>query len=56
MDKMEKATLSVEKTAKYLNIGRNLCYRIIKENKIPHLRFSNRIVVPKVKLDEMLRK
>lgn len=56
MSNYEKATLSVEETAKYLNIGRSLCYRMIKENKIPHLKFASRIVVPKVKLDEMLNK
>ena len=52
----EKATLSVDEAAKYLGIGRSLCYRMIKENKIPHLKFANRIVISKVKLDEMLSK
>lgn len=56
MDNYEKATLSVEETARYLNIGRSLCYRMIKENKIPHIKFASRIVIPKAKLDEMLRK
>jgi len=56
MSKLEKATLSVEETAEYLGIGRSLCYRMVKENKIPSLKFANRIVVPKARLEEMLSK
>lgn len=56
MNNLEKATFSVEETAEYLGIGRSLCYRMIKENKIPYIKFANRIVVPKVRLDEMLSK
>lgn len=56
MNTIEKATLSVEETAEYLGIGRSLCYRMVKENKIPYLKFANRIVIPKAKLDEMLSK
>ena len=51
----EKATMTVEETAEYLNIGRSLCYRMIKENKIPYIKFATRIVVPRVKLEEFLR-
>ncbi|MDD3417126.1 MAG: helix-turn-helix domain-containing protein [Lachnospiraceae bacterium] len=51
----EKATMTVEETAEYLNIGRSLCYRMIKENKIPYIKFATRIVVPKAKLEEFLR-
>lgn len=56
MKNFEKATFNVTETAEYLGIGRSLCYRMIKENKIPHLKFANRIVISKVKLDEMLSK
>lgn len=51
-----KATLTVEETAKYLGIGRSLCYRMVREGNIPSVKLANRIIIPKVKLDEMLRK
>jgi len=56
MRNYEKATFTVEETAKYLGIGRNLCYRMVREGNIPSVKLANRIIVPKVKLDEMLSK
>ncbi len=56
MSDYRKATLTVEETAKYLGIGRSLCYRMVKEGNIPSVKLANRIIIPKVKLDEMLRK
>lgn len=54
MSNYEKATFNVEEAAKYLGIGRSLCYRMVKEGRIPCLKFANRIIIPKTKLDEML--
>ena len=56
MTNYEKATLTVEETAKYLGIGRSLCYRMVREGNIPSVKLANRILVPKVKLDGMLSK
>lgn len=56
MRNYEKATLTVEETAKYLGIGRSLCYRMVREGNIPSVKLANRIIVPKVRLDEMLSK
>ena len=46
--------LSVRGMAKYLGIGENLAYRMCSENKVPHLRLGNRIVVNRAALDRML--
>ena len=56
MRNYEKATLTVEETAKYLGIGRSLCSRMVREGNIPSVKLANRILVPKVKLDGMLSK
>lgn len=56
MGDYEKATFTVEEAAKYLGIGRSLCYRMVKEGSIPSLKLANRIIIPKVRLDELLRK
>lgn len=56
MSNSEKATFTVEETAKYLGIGRSLCYRMVREGNIPSVKLANRIIIPKVKLDEMLSK
>lgn len=46
--------LSVRGMARYLGIGENLAYRMCAENKVPHIRLGNRIVVSRAALDRML--
>lgn len=50
----ECLTMSVERAARILGIGRGLCYQMIHEGRIPHLVFGRRIVVPKAGLDKLL--
>lgn len=48
---MEKATLSVEETAKYLGIGRNKAYELVGSGMIPHLKLGKQLRIPKISLE-----
>lgn len=39
--------VNVKDLQKMLRIGRNLAYKLIRENKIEHLKINNRIFIPK---------
>lgn len=52
----EKLYLTVKETAQSINISDKLIYKMIQDNKIPHTRISNKILIPKNHLDEWLRK
>lgn len=47
-------TLTVEQAAKLLGIGRSTAYELVHTGEIPSLRLGRRIVVPRVRLAEML--
>lgn len=51
---MEKATLSVEETAKYLGIGRNKAYELVGSGIIPHIKLGNRLRVPRKILESWI--
>jgi hypothetical protein len=42
-----KDVVNIKDLQKMLGIGRNLAYKLLKENKIEHIRVSNRIYIPK---------
>ena len=42
-----KDIVNVKDLQKMLRIGRNLAYKLIRENKIEHLKINNRIFIPK---------
>ena len=50
-----RQTLSVHEAAKRLGIGVRAAYRAIHENRLPHLRFGKRIVVPICAIEAMER-
>lgn len=50
----ERLTISVDEAARVLGIGRSLCYDMVREGKIPSLRFGNRIVIPRHALERLL--
>lgn len=54
MNETYNATMNVEEAAKYLNISKSLCYRMIKENKIPHFKLASRIVISRNKLEQFI--
>ena len=49
-----RATLTVEKAAEYMGIGRSLCYELLRRGEIPAIRLGSRWLIPKARLDEML--
>ena len=50
---MNKLALSVEEAAKVIGLGRNAAYEAIRRKEIPSLRIGGRILVPRLKLEEM---
>ena len=54
-NKPECATLSVEKAAKRLGIGRASAFRAIERGEIPSIRIGKRILVPIARLEALLR-
>ncbi len=53
---MERATLTIEQVATRLGIGRNLCYELARQDKLPVtvIRLGKRLVVSKAALDRVL--
>jgi excisionase family DNA binding protein len=48
--------VTVPEAAKMLGISRNFCYQLVREGKLPSIRFGKRILIPIVALDKMLEK
>ena len=42
-----KDVVNIKDLQKMLGIGRNLAYKLIRQNKIEHLKINNRIFIPK---------
>ena len=42
-----KDVVTIKDLQKMLIIGRNLAYKLIRQNKIEHLKINNRIFIPK---------
>ena len=51
----KKLTITVDECAKLLGISRGLCFQMVHENKIPHLRFNKRILIPKWAIEHLLQ-
>jgi excisionase family DNA binding protein len=52
---IERQTLSVEEAARVLGVGRSLAYELARRGEIPAIRLGNRLVVPRVRLERLLR-
>ncbi len=51
---VERQTLSVEESARYLGISRWLAYKMAQDGRMPTVRLGARRVVPKAALDRIL--
>ena len=51
----KKLTITVDECAKLLGISRGLCFQMVHEGKIPHLRFNKRILIPKWAIERLLQ-
>lgn len=56
MQEAVKATMTVEETAQYIGIGRGKMYNLVKDGKIPYLKFGKSIRIPKRVIDDWLLK
>ena len=52
----EKLTINVREASKILGLSEYLRYEPIRQNKLPHLKFGNRIIIPKKALLDLLDK
>ena len=48
--------LTVPEAAEMLTISRNYAYQLVKEGKLPSIRFGKRILIPRVALEKKLEK
>jgi len=51
----KRLTVSVDECAVLLGISRGLCFQMVHEGKIPHLRFNKRILIPKWAIEHLLQ-
>ena len=54
MDNKQALTVSVDRAAAILNIGRHACYEAVRKGEIPALRIGRRLRVPKAALAALL--
>jgi excisionase family DNA binding protein len=48
--------VTVPEAAEMLPISRNFAYQLVREGKLPSIRFGKRILIPRVALEKMLEK
>lgn len=48
--------LTVPEVAKLLGISRNFGYELVKQRKLPVIKFGKRLLIPRVALEKMLEK
>ncbi len=48
--------LTVTEAARLLRISRNLCYELIAQDRLPHVRLGRRILIPRYALQQWLAK
>ena len=47
--------LSVLEAARLLNIGRGLCYQLVQENRLPHIRLGRRVLISRQALEQWVQ-
>lgn len=43
---MEKTIFTVKEAAAIMRVSQSTLYKLIRENKVPHISFGSRVVVP----------
>ena len=46
--------LTVDEAAGLLRIGRNTCYELIRQRRIPHVRLGRRVLIPRWGLEQWI--
>ena len=52
----KRLCITVPETAEKLGISRNFAYELVKQGKLPVIRFGKRLLIPRAALDRMLEK
>ncbi len=53
---VERLCVTVPEAAAMLGISRNFAYQLVREGKLPSIRFGKRILIPRLALEKMLAK
>ena len=48
--------VTVPEAAEMLGVSRNFAYQLVREGKLPSIRFGKRILIPRAALERMLEK
>lgn len=51
---MDKKNLTVKEAAAFMRISTSSLYKLLRENKVPHITFGTRKVIPAARLYEWL--
>ena len=52
----KRLCVTVPEAAEMLVISRNFAYQLVREGKLPSIRFGKRILIPRAALDKMMEK
>ena len=52
----KRLCVTVPEAAEMLGISRNFAYQLVREGKLPSIRFGKRILIPRAALEKMLGK
>ena len=52
----KRLCIKVPEAAEMLGISRNFAYQLVREGKLPSIRFGKRILIPRAALDKMMEK
>ena len=50
----KRLCITVPEAAEMLGISRNFAYDLVKQGKLPAIRFGKRLLIPRAALDRML--
>jgi len=50
----KRVCISVPEAAVMLGISRNFAYELVKQKKLPVVKFGKRLLIPRVQLEKML--
>ena len=53
-DAQQPMLLTVTEAARLLRISRNLCYELIAQKQLPHIRLGRRILLPRYGLEQWI--
>lgn len=54
MENKESLLLNINEACGLLHLGKNTIYRLVKEKKLPTVKWSQKILIPRAALEKML--